>query len=205
MQSPKSFPHLEDRTNSPGVVGSSDDYVYAIWIVPAYSSDIEKRYRKFTKWALSHEDEFEDMQLPTAPHVTLARGINLKPGQSFVSVLRHIASKKVSSMDIKFGKLAVGDTYYERVYVQVERTPALNELQTAAYELADDTPDNKIVEPLMPLVYAKSVNHYYGTSDPVETFSSISSVKWENPSFLELVQVNKTTHQGIICDRIELS
>ncbi|WBW70771.1 2',3'-cyclic-nucleotide 3'-phosphodiesterase [Schizosaccharomyces osmophilus] len=206
MQSGREFPSgMEDRTDSPGAVASPDEYVYCIWVVPAYSSDIELRYRRFTDWALSHEEDFEKMRLPTAPHVTLARGIHLKADQSFTSVLRHIASKKASPMDIKFGNVALGNTYFDRVYIQIARTPALDELQQAAYELVNEDHSTESVEPYMPLVYANSVKGYWGTSDPFSTLSCISDVKWENPSFLELVQVNLKTHQGTICDRLQLS
>ncbi|EPX71514.1 2',3'-cyclic-nucleotide 3'-phosphodiesterase [Schizosaccharomyces octosporus yFS286] len=206
MHSTKHFPSgLEDRSNNPGAYDASDEYAYCIWIVPAYSSEVEIRYRKFTKWALSHEEDFQNMRLPTAPHVTLAKGIHLKEGQSFESVLKHIASKKISPMDIKFGKVALGNTYFDRVHYQILRTPALNELQQAAYELVDENFSDETREPYMPLIYAEAVEGYWGTSDPLLSLSSISNVNWENPSFLELVQVNLNTHQGIICGRVEVS
>lgn len=198
---------LTDRTTSHGFAEvSSEDHCYCVWLVPAISSDIELRYRTFVDWAVCHKVDFEDMQLPTAPHITLARGIKLKPNQSFKSVLQYIASKRKSPLNIKFGKVAIGDSFYKRVYIQVEKTPGLEELQNAAYDLADTSdPFNVIEHPYMPVIYAKSICSDYSTSDPIETISSIGQASWGKACFLELIQLNKANHQGYVCDRIEFT
>ncbi|EEB06384.1 2',3'-cyclic-nucleotide 3'-phosphodiesterase [Schizosaccharomyces japonicus yFS275] len=181
-----------------------DDHVhqhqtYTVWLVPQRTSELEERCRRLVTWSENHRNDFENLRIPTAPHITLATDIHVKEGQTPLSILESIVDGFKGPVEVKTGKLCIGDSYYKRVHLEVKKTPTLCELAKRANAVSDSVdPDyTESYKPYMPLLYADNVLADYSTSAAVSSFSGEPFV-WGDVAFIELVRVSKHTHLGKI-------
>ena len=104
----------------------------SLWLVPSEGSDAYKVLTKAITEIVPEEIGASDIAPKFEPHITLASRI---PRQSITSDpqewLDGIELPEISSVEVKWHELAVGDTYHKRLFVRCKRSDSLLQLASS--------------------------------------------------------------------------
>lgn len=104
----------------------------SLWLVPPEGSDAYKVLTKAITEIVPGEIDASDIAPKFEPHITLASRISR---QSITSDpqewLDGIELPEISSVEVKWHELAVGDTYHKRLFVRCKRSDSLLQLASS--------------------------------------------------------------------------
>jgi hypothetical protein len=119
-------------TSSSTKASSAGEPGLSLWLVPPEGSDAYKVLIKAITEIVPDEMDASDSAPKFEPHITLASRI---PRQSVASDpetwLNKIDLPEISSVEVRWHELAVGDAYHKRLFVRCKRSDSLLQLASS--------------------------------------------------------------------------